>query len=236
MLLVSACSDTGGPSPVPDRGHRVRAGQQTSTRRRSTAGPCLTSSRADLAGRAGRRTGSSSRHVKPTEPTGTVPDECRWRKPPSARRASLVTDRFERPGVEARWPGDHIRRTMQVLHIVVWIPRSGESMSMAPTKRSWRITPIPIRNGPPTGRGIRSSLDPDLIFIQNSDGTNRFGLVQGCCVDWSPDGAHIAYAHNTRIHLVEPTGTNDRILASPAISAYRLRDPNGHRTVPESHS
>ena len=78
----------------------------------------------------------------------------------------------------------------------------------------------------------------DLIFIQNSDGTNRFGLVQGCCVDWSPDGADIAYAHDTRIHLVEPTGTNDRILQTPAISAIVFGpkwSPDGTRIAFETY-
>ena len=81
----------------------------------------------------------------------------------------------------------------------------------------------------------------DLIFIQNSDGTNRFGLVQGCCVDWSPDGADIAYANNNRLHLVEPTGTNDRILPVLGDSVYAYApkwSPDGARIaflrVPES--
>jgi Tol biopolymer transport system component len=78
----------------------------------------------------------------------------------------------------------------------------------------------------------------DLIFISNSDGTNRFGLAQGCCVDWSPDGSDIAYANNTRIHLVEPTGTNDRILETPAISGYVFGpkwSPDGTRIAFETY-
>jgi Tol biopolymer transport system component len=72
----------------------------------------------------------------------------------------------------------------------------------------------------PDGAKYTLQAIPDLIFIQNSDGTNRFGLAQGCCVDWSPDGAQIAYAHDTRIHLVDPAGINDRILPFQSDSAY----------------
>jgi Tol biopolymer transport system component len=55
-----------------------------------------------------------------------------------------------------------------------------------------------------------------LIFI-STNGPDPFGLADGCCVDWSPDGSDIAYAHsNGQIHLIAPTGTNDRALLDPA--------------------
>ena len=58
---------------------------------------------------------------------------------------------------------------------------------------------------------------PTGIVMVKLDGTARFDLAKGRNVDWSPDGATIAYSGDDgAIHLITPEGTNIRALPAPS--------------------
>jgi len=48
------------------------------------------------------------------------------------------------------------------------------------------------------------------IYLMDADGSNERRLVEGCCFDWSPDGARIAFRARGGIYVVDVDGTSLR--------------------------
>ena len=57
------------------------------------------------------------------------------------------------------------------------------------------------------------------IFVMNADGTGRHQLTThatgfSASPTWSPDAAHIAYGHDTEVHVMDANGANDTFLVA----------------------
>jgi Tol biopolymer transport system component len=218
MLLVSACSDTGGPSSVPDADIAfVRDTDIYTTSLDAGAVPHLIAK--DLTAPSWSPDGKLLVALKPTDPQALFLMNADGKNLHQLTRLDWSQVDLSDPA----WKPDGQVITFSTrchsggncrLYTNVWqIPLDGSDETIL--ANLYYIDP----QWSPDGARYTLQL-VDLIFIQNSDGTNRFGLAQGCCVDWSPDGATIAYGNDGRIHLVEPAGINDRTLPFRPDSAY----------------
>ncbi len=230
ILLVSACSDTGGPSggPAADIAF-VNGADIYTTSIDSGAVPHLIAT--GLVGPSWSPDGKLLAALKPTDPQAlflmNADGGNRHQLTSKDWSQADLTGPAWKPDGQVITFGERCKCCICRLDPQIWrinLDGTDEALFAGPPYEDLQWSPDETR--------YTVVMTPDLIFIQNSDGTNRFGLAQGYYVDWSPDGTQIAYANNTRIHLVEPTGTNDRILPRPTNSLYAYEpkwSPDGTR-------
>jgi Tol biopolymer transport system component len=92
----------------------------------------------------------------------------------------------------------------------------------------------------PDGRTLAFAHESGIWLSPTSGGALKRLAPAGNCPQWDPNGKRVAYANNTGLHVVDRTGTNDRVLLhgrgipscayawSPSGAQVAAVNPRGH--------